>query len=169
CFVLGLEYLPTQTHVCTRSEAGEWPGRCVPAFGGSVMTARTRRVLVLLTASMALCAIAVAAQPRRPDLDTRLPEDERSRGGFTMRMQTLDQQRVAERLARIEPGLTLRWNGLSGSPKWIAARPERTLSTPSGTTPEERARGWMRGNASLFGLDPEEIDALRTIVRAPAQ
>jgi hypothetical protein len=133
------------------------------------MTARTRRVLVLLTASMALCAIAVAAQPRRPDLDTRLPEDERSRGGFTMRMQTLDQQRVAERLARIEPGLTLRWNGLSGSPKWIAARPERTLSTPSGTTPEERARGWMRGNASLFGLDPEEIDALRTIVRAPAQ
>jgi len=132
------------------------------------MAARTSFTLVLLAVSTTVCAVAIAGQPRRPDLDTRFAADTSSQAG-TLRQETPGQQRAAERLARIESDLTLRWDGSSGSPKWISARPDRTLLTPSGSTPEERARAWLRENADLFGLDPEEVGALRITVRTPAE
>ena len=132
------------------------------------MTDKTRLALVVFATWTTVGVLAAGERVRRPDLDTRLPAFDDSRAGFRLRQETPEQRQAAERLMRLEPGVTLRWSGISASPQWIAARPDRSLSPPSGSNPEEGARAWIHANAVLFGLDPSEIDALRTSVRIPA-
>ncbi len=96
----------------------------------------------------------------KEDLDVRLPATT-SRGGFVMRRPTAEQLAGAGRVASEVPGLTLRWDGISGAPKWIAAPPGLALSAPAPGSPEDVARLFLRKQSGLLGLLPEEIDRLR--------
>jgi hypothetical protein len=66
------------------------------------------------------------------------------------------------------PGATFRWDGMSGSPKWISAAPGEALSAPTMTTPEEVARGFLAAHGSLFGLSTDGVARLRKTSMVPA-
>jgi extracellular elastinolytic metalloproteinase len=102
----------------------------------------------------------------KPDVDVRLGDD----GPRTpLRMPTLDQRSAAESLARRLPGLSLRWDGMSGSPKWLAAPPGEVLSRPRDASPEIAAREFLGASSDLLGLTPAEIAGLEltSMVSAP--
>ncbi len=129
---------------------------------------RNRADRVVLSSVLCLglgAALAFAAsdrpRPVKPDFDTRLPAANGERQGFVLRQPTPTQQRAAEDLARQMPGLTMRWDGMSGSPKWIAATLGASLSPPSSAAPEVIARSLLRSHADLLGLRPDEVEALR--------
>jgi extracellular elastinolytic metalloproteinase len=112
-----------------------------------------------MTAAGMTAAFAVQFPDRgpKPDSDVRLADD----GPRTpLRMPTPAQRSAAESLARRLPGLSLRWDGMSGSPKWLAAPPGAVLSDPRGASAETAARDFLRASSNLLGLTPTEIASL---------
>jgi hypothetical protein len=100
-------------------------------------------------------------RPGKPDLDTRLPATVVERGGFVMREPTALQRMAAETLAAEVPGVTRRWDGMSGAPKWIAGAPGSSLSDPAEGSPESIALAFLRTRSTLFGLERRAIERLK--------
>lgn len=100
------------------------------------------------------------ASPAPPVFDSRLPAEESARGGFVLRAPTGRQLARAAELAARSPGLTLRWDGISGAPKWLAAGPREWLSPPRTGSPEETARAFLLDHAELIGLRPATLSLL---------
>ena len=127
-------------------------------------------LLVLSMLGSAATSVAVQLPQRKPksDLDVRLPDDEESKGAFRLRTATAAQVAAADKLKREVPGLTLRWDGMSGSPKWLAAPLGKSLSAPSKLPPESAARSFLRLRAPLLGLEAREIDQLELTSTVPA-
>jgi extracellular elastinolytic metalloproteinase len=65
--------------------------------------------------------------------------------------------------------MTLRWDGLSASPKWLAAPPGESLSEPSGLEPEAAARAYLELHADLLGITKLEIADLELTSAVPAR
>ncbi len=116
-----------------------------------------------------LCILFVGAIPfafhapenkGKANFDIRLPADFNERGTFVLRSPSYAQLFFADTLRQQIPGLILRWDGMSGSPKWMAAPPGGTLSTPMQGKPEDIARAFLADNATLFGLTRHEVDQL---------
>ena len=84
-------------------------------------------IVLSLTLSGTALAARIPGQPPKPDLDIRLPADEKDRGGFVMRTPTITQRSLAGVLEAEIRGLTLRWDGMSGAPKWMSASPGRRI------------------------------------------
>ena len=107
--------------------------------------------------------------PGKPNLDVRWPGDEKARASFVLRPPSLARRIPAETLKHEIPAARLRWDGLSGSPKWIAAPPGSALSAPKSGAPEDVARAFLHSRKALFGLHPAEVGQLRvtSVVRAP--
>jgi len=131
---------------------------------------------VRITASVVLAlTLAAGASARRPverpgkrDLDRRLPTHAEGRGGFVMREPTPDQRAAAAELVSGLGDVRLRWDGMSGAPKWIAAAPDSCLAPPATGRPEAIARGFLRGHSRLFGLAAPAIERLETVSVVPA-
>ena len=92
------------------------------------MRSRLTMLSVVVFAALGAAFLAPAHAVRRPvdggkpDLDIRRPQTRADRAGFVMRSPTADQHGHAARLADAVPGLVLRWDGMSGSPTWLASR-----------------------------------------------
>lgn len=97
----------------------------------------------------------------KPDFDARLVQTAGGTPSPSLRTPTVLQLAAAEKLAREVPGLTLRWDGMSGSPRWIAGPPGTSLFLPSPGPPEKIARNLLGTHAALFGLTPREMDELQ--------
>ena len=85
-------------------------------------------------------AVQVPDSGPKADLDIRLPTPDEARAGFRLRTPTAEQLAAADQLSREVPGLTLRWDGMSASPKWLAGPPGKALSASGGADPESAAR-----------------------------
>ena len=137
------------------------------------MTLRSSRIALVALAIIAPLIPALAFQPggtgEKPALDVRLPATYAARAGWVMRAPTPVQLATADALRAAAPDLSLHWDGMSGSPAWIAAPPGLALSAPYPGTPDEAARTFLRANASLFGLTPREVDQLRHASTIPAR
>jgi hypothetical protein len=136
-----------------------------------------KRFVALVATALVTVSSTSSAQDRRfvpaesgkPGLDVRLPFDPEDRGGFVMREPSVTQRALADALRAEFPGLALRWDGVSGAPKWIAAPPGESLSSPATGDPEEVARQFLRSRAALFGLAPREVDRLRVTGVVPGR
>jgi len=124
--------------------------------------------IVALSSVSALDARRSPEPQGKPNLDVRVPSQAADRAGFVMRAPTSTQLALAQALALEVPEVTLRWDGVSGSPKWIAAPTGRSLSPPMAGDPEKIARLFFRSHAALFGLEPDEVDGLRATSTIPA-
>ncbi len=70
-------------------------------------------------------------------------------------------EEALRRLERVSGApLSVRFNGLSGSPRTIVSR--RPLSAPGTGRPEQAARAFLRAHRDLWGFSDKEIDVLRT-------
>ena len=123
--------------------------------------------LVLSLVSVPSVASGPAQQIGKPPLDVRLPAADAARAGWVMREPAPLQRAAAEALRAAVPGVTLRWDGLSGAPKWIGAPAGATLSAPLAGTPEEAARAFLQANAALYGLTGREVEQLRVFAKIP--
>jgi hypothetical protein len=133
---------------------------------------RGPRVLALALLGLVPASAAAFRRPdrvERPDVDVRLPASVEERGAFALRRPSIEQLALAEALARELPGLTLRWDGMAASPRWISAPPGATLSGPMAGPPEVVARAFLRTRAALFGLSPREAGelAVTSVVPGP--
>ena len=129
------------------------------------MTLRSSRIALVALAMLAPLFPAFAFQPggtvEKPALDVRLPATDAARAEWVMRAPTLAQLASGDALRAAIPDLTMYWDGMSGSPAWVAAPPGLALSAPFPGIPEVAARAFLRANATLFGLTPREVDRLR--------
>ena len=115
-------------------------------------------VLAALLASLALgfigprsvSALGPAASQPRADFDARLPALAEDRGGFSLRSPKASQLARSSEVETRIPGLRLRWDGLSGSPSWVTAKPGEVLATPFPGEPEAAAGTFLRDQASLY-------------------
>ena len=76
---------------------------------------------------------------------------------------------AAEYLRTERPGMTLRWDGPSASPKWLAAPAGEVLSAPSRLAPEEATRAFFESHADLLGITKLEIADLELTSAVPAR
>jgi len=132
---------------------------------------RGTRVLVtlcLLTLPTAARALREPGKGPLPDLDVRLPGRAAHGEALVLRHPTAAQRAAARAWALAEPGLVLRWDVRSASPKWIALAGGRSLSPASPGNPTALARGFFRDHAALIGLAAGEIDALEVSSVVPA-
>lgn len=131
-------------------------------------TSARRRPRSLLAAVLAVSSLMLGTgdsrafqapdPPPAPDFDVRLPTGPAARDGFILRRPAGAQLAEAGVLEAALPGLTLRWDGMSGSPRWLAAPSGLALTAPSAKKPEEAAREFLAGRARLFGLGPPAMD-----------
>jgi extracellular elastinolytic metalloproteinase len=99
----------------------------------------------------------------KADLDVRFEA-----GGGLLKAPTAAQLGAAEALRSELPGLTMRWDGVSGSPRWLAAPAGRALSAPSRLDPESAARVFFEARAVLFGMTRAEMTQLEFTSSVPA-
>jgi extracellular elastinolytic metalloproteinase len=121
---------------------------------------------IFLAGSMAF-AFRAPDNPGKPNFDIRLPVDFDESGGFVFRSPSPTQLFFAEALRQQIPGLILRWDGMSGSVKWIAAPAVSSLSAPMSGKPEDVARAFLKHNAILFGLNQREVEQLEATGAVP--
>ena len=145
----------------SRTSAFEYNVRFLPVFGACFLIAL-------------LATPAAAVQPPqtgrvKPSLDIRIPDDLEQRKGFRMRTPTAAQLALADAFRAEIEGLTLRWDGMAGSPRWVAAPAGSTLSSPHPGTPEEAARDFLRHRAGLLGIPPAIIHLLEVSSVVPAK
>ncbi len=72
----------------------------------------------------------------------------------------LAQSRAMADLERAAPGVRVRWSALTGAPSRIATT-TGALTGPSGQSPQAVAFGFLGANASLFGLEAADINAMK--------
>src|SRR5262249_22776675 len=117
------------------------------------------RIALVFVACLLVTATSVASDPRpsapaqpRPPLDVRLPADETAQPDFVLRAPSETQLSAAASLRADVPGVVLRWDRMSGAPKWISAPPGDALSGPAEGDFETAARAFLRSRAQLLGL-----------------
>ena len=100
-----------------------------------------------------------------PDFDIRYG----SKGKATTNTHALQrapfgQRKTAEQmLARTVPGLTVKYHAALGGPEIVGVkRGSQYLTAPSSTDREAIARRFLRDNATLYGLTPQQIAELKT-------
>jgi hypothetical protein len=99
--------------------------------------------------------------PGKPDLDVRLPDAVEDRRGFVLREPGMRREAALLRLRQLRPALSVRWDGMSGSPKRLASRDGGGIAAPAAGEPRDLARAFVAAHADLFGLDLAEVRALR--------
>jgi hypothetical protein len=118
-------------------------------------------VVLFFTAAVAGGGTGAPDNPGKPDFDLRLPERIEDRGGFVMRQPGPVRETALALFVAAHPGARFRWDGMSGSPKWIGAARGDVLSPPVPGAPEQVARAFVAAHADLFGLQPIEVRRLR--------
>jgi len=116
-----------------------------------IMNASRVSALLVLVVTLSLGpvqAVQFPDQGPKPDLDVRVSLSSAP---------TPLQLAAAESLRTERPGLTLRWDGPSASPKWLAAPAGEVLSAPSRLAPEAAARAFLETHANLLGITKLEI------------
>ena len=104
----------------------------------------------------------------KPDLDIRTPRVSSLGGQYPMREPSVLQRTELEQLRQGRPGLVIRWDGMSGSPRWIADITGQPLSRGDPDAAEQTARAFLLRHSGLLGLRRGEIDQLRLSSAVPA-
>jgi extracellular elastinolytic metalloproteinase len=128
-----------------------------------------RRAVVLLAFLLLITGTVTAAQvmigETKGESDIRIVREDPA----TELRSPEDSQRVAaDRLFEISPGAVLRWDGISGSPRWLAGAHGKPLSPTSDLRPEAAARVFLGEHRALFALRGDEIDELELTSAVPA-
>jgi len=118
-------------------------------------------VLLLLILPGRSLAVQIPPAPNKPDQDVRQLNRDARPGPAPRRLA------AAGALERAAPGVRLRWDHLSGSPKWIAAPAGLALSQARDATPVEIARGFLADHPDLFGLDATGVAELELTSSVP--
>ena len=122
----------------------------------------------LLATAVLVALPARAVQPPRTTPRGNLDVRGEGRGQGLLRAPGAGQRAAAAALEAAVPDLTLRWDGLAGSPRWVAAPPGGALAEAASSDPEQSARAFLLEHARLFGLSPAEVQALRTASVVPS-
>jgi extracellular elastinolytic metalloproteinase len=132
----------------------------------------TRSIVVALGFNVMLSVATMAAierpsRPGKPDLDIRYPTAQSKPGGFVMRPTTATQLAALELMRAAQPELAARWDGVSGSPKWLSAATGHALSAPFSGGPVDAARAFLESRSAVLGLLTREVRALRHTSTVP--
>jgi hypothetical protein len=95
------------------------------------------------------------------EFDARVPADRSDRARWILRSPTLQQIDAAESLRRSRPGVSLQWEGLSGSPGWFSVSDDVLYRSSTASGFEGVAREFLQAYRQLFGLREREMDQLR--------
>jgi hypothetical protein len=129
----------------------------------------TAVLVSLAVTSVSFASGAVQRPPEpEPNFDVRLPGSVLA-DGFVLRAPDADRRALAGEFLRRHPGAALRWDGMSGAPRWWAAEPGRALSAPAAGRPEAVVRQFLDARAIWIGLATAELRDLgvSSVVPAP--
>ncbi|MCP3979118.1 MAG: hypothetical protein GY716_07270 [bacterium] len=135
------------------------------------MKTRIETTVPALLILLALCVVPATggefpeAGPEE-DVDVRR-ESLAESGSAALRAPTAPQVSAAARWRRERPDLELRWDGMSGAPRSIAAG-GRALTAPDARSPAEIVAEFVGRHAELFGLLSGEIAGLVPTSSVPA-
>ena len=104
----------------------------------------------------------------KQDLDIRTIPASSVGGHSPMREPSVLQRTELEQLRQGRPGLVIRWDGMSGSPRWIVDITGQPLFRGDPNTAERTARAFLLRHSGRLGLHGEEIDQLTLSSAVPA-